>query len=153
MCIRDSDERFPRSLASLAEKISGFLRFGRVDSSCVAAYETMSPSSSRSDQTGMAGDAIVVMRTAMYYHVLGGSTMTTTVNTKGQVTIPEPLRSKYGFPPGTKVVWIERDGELIPRPVKPLRELFGSLRAMPGQPTLTAALLRERRAERDREDR
>jgi AbrB family looped-hinge helix DNA binding protein len=30
--------------------------------------------------------------------------MATTVNTKGQVTIPEPLRSKYGFPPGTKVV-------------------------------------------------
>lgn len=79
--------------------------------------------------------------------------MSTTVNTKGQVTIPEPLRRKYGFPPGTKVVWIERDGELIPRPVRPLSELHGYLRPSPGQHALTALLLEERRAERDREDR
>ncbi len=26
--------------------------------------------------------------------------MITTVNPKGQVTIPEPLRERYGFPPG-----------------------------------------------------
>ncbi len=78
--------------------------------------------------------------------------MTTTVNTKGQVTIPEPLRSKYGFPPGTKVVWIERDGELIPRPVLPLRRLNGYLRPEPGQQSLTAALLDERKSERERED-
>jgi bifunctional DNA-binding transcriptional regulator/antitoxin component of YhaV-PrlF toxin-antitoxin module len=42
--------------------------------------------------------------------------MITTVNPKGQVTIPEPLWSRYGFPPGTKVVWLERDGDLIPKP-------------------------------------
>jgi AbrB family looped-hinge helix DNA binding protein len=78
--------------------------------------------------------------------------MTTTVNTKGQVTIPEPLRTKYGFPPGTKVVWIERDGELIPRPVMSLRELYGYLRPKPGEQSLTDALLAERRAERERED-
>lgn len=78
--------------------------------------------------------------------------MTTTVNTKGQVTIPEPLRRKYGFPPGTKVVWIERDGELIPRPVMAVRDLRGYLRPKPGERSLTAALLEERRAERERED-
>ena len=42
---------------------------------------------------------------AEYYCDHGGNTVITTVNTKGQVTIPEPLRCKYGFPPGTKVVW------------------------------------------------
>jgi hypothetical protein len=46
----------------------------------------------------------VAPQAVMYYHWSGGNTMATTVNTKGQVTIPEPLRSKYGFPPGTKVV-------------------------------------------------
>lgn len=78
--------------------------------------------------------------------------MTTTVNTKGQVTIPEPLRRKYGFAPGTKVAWIERDGELIPRPVMTVRAMYGYLRTEPGQPSLTAILLEERRAERERED-
>ena len=43
--------------------------------------------------------------------------MITTVNPKGQVTIPEPLRDRYGFPPGTKVVWLERDGDLIRKPL------------------------------------
>jgi AbrB family looped-hinge helix DNA binding protein len=78
--------------------------------------------------------------------------MTTTVNTKGQVTIPEVLRRKYGFAPGTKVVWIERDGELIPRPVQSVDDLYGSLRPGPGQQSLTGLLLQERRSERERED-
>lgn len=34
--------------------------------------------------------------------------MITTVSQKGQVTIPEALRARYGFPLGTKVVWLER---------------------------------------------
>jgi len=78
---------------------------------------------------------------------------TTTVNTKGQVTIPEPLRRKYGFAPGTKVVWIERDGALIPRPVRTWGELRGWLRGAPGEKSLTDILLEERRADREREDR
>lgn len=74
--------------------------------------------------------------------------MTTTVNTKGQVTIPEPLRTKYGFAPGMKVVWIERDGDLIPRPVMRVEELYGFLRPGNGQPRLTELLLDERRKSR-----
>jgi AbrB family looped-hinge helix DNA binding protein len=80
------------------------------------------------------------------------NTTTTTVNTKGQVTIPEPLRTKYGFAPGMKVVWIERDGELIPRPVMPVNELYGYLRPRTGEQRLTELLLDERRKARDRED-
>jgi AbrB family looped-hinge helix DNA binding protein len=79
--------------------------------------------------------------------------MATTVNTKGQVTIPEPLRSKYGFPPGTKVMWIERDGELIPRPIKPWGELHGTFRPKPGEKSLLEMLRTERRAEREHEAR
>lgn len=77
--------------------------------------------------------------------------MATTVNTKGQVTIPEPLRSKYGFPPGTKVMWIERDGELIPRPIKSWGVLQGSLAPEPGEASLTEALLAQRQTDRARE--
>lgn len=79
--------------------------------------------------------------------------MTTTVNTKGQVTIPEPLRKKYGFAPGTHVAWIERDGEIIPVPILPLEELYGYLRPKPGEQSMLDLLLEERRAEREREDR
>ncbi|MGI8824820.1 MAG: AbrB/MazE/SpoVT family DNA-binding domain-containing protein [Chloroflexota bacterium] len=74
------------------------------------------------------------------------------MNTKGQVTIPEPLRSKYGFTPGTRVSWIERDGELIPRPVMSFHNLYGLLRPGPGEESLTAHLLEERRADRVREE-
>ncbi len=43
--------------------------------------------------------------------------MITTVSPKGQVTIPEALRARYGFPPGTKVVWLERGGDPVPKPL------------------------------------
>jgi AbrB family looped-hinge helix DNA binding protein len=79
--------------------------------------------------------------------------MITTVNTKGQVTIPEPLRRRYGFPPGTRVIWIERDGELVPRPLPSLQEIREILRPGPDEPPLTELLLAERRIEREREDR
>lgn len=39
--------------------------------------------------------------------------MITTVNPTGQGTIPEPLGDRYGSPPGTKAVWLERDGDLV----------------------------------------
>jgi bifunctional DNA-binding transcriptional regulator/antitoxin component of YhaV-PrlF toxin-antitoxin module len=74
------------------------------------------------------------------------------VNAKGQVTIPGPLRSKYGFPPGTHVVWIEREGELIPQPVAPLATLRGRLKAGADQRSLTEALRAARREDRARED-
>ena len=35
------------------------------------------------------------------------------VNKKGQIVIPKSLREKYGIKPGTKVGFIEKDGELI----------------------------------------
>ncbi len=76
--------------------------------------------------------------------------MITTVNPKGQVTIPEPLRARYGFPPGTKVLWLERDGDLIPRPLLTLDLLHGRFRSMTGR--LTDALLAERALDRERED-
>ncbi|MFZ2056374.1 MAG: AbrB/MazE/SpoVT family DNA-binding domain-containing protein [Acidimicrobiales bacterium] len=76
--------------------------------------------------------------------------MITTVNPKGQVTIPEPLRDRYGFPPGTKVVWLERDGDLIPKPLLSVDELRGRYRLSGAQ--LTEALLAERARDRTQEN-
>ena len=72
----------------------------------------------------------------------------TTVNPKGQVTIPELLRDRYGFPPGTKVVWLERDGDLIPKPLLSVEQLRGRFKG--GE--LTTMLLEERARDRKRKD-
>jgi len=74
----------------------------------------------------------------------------TTVNPKGQVTIPEPLRTRYGFPPGTKVVWLERDGDLIPKPLLSVDQLRGRYRSSAGR--LTEALVAERGLDRAHAD-
>jgi AbrB family looped-hinge helix DNA binding protein len=76
--------------------------------------------------------------------------MITTVNPKGQVTIPEPLRERYGFPPGTKVVWLERDGDLIPKPLLSVDELRGRYRPTSGR--LSESLLAESARDRADED-
>lgn len=65
----------------------------------------------------------------------------------GQVSIPKAPRSKYGFTSGTRVPWVERDSELIPRPVMSMSDLFGYLRPGPGQRSLTSTLLEEKRSE------
>jgi len=74
--------------------------------------------------------------------------MITTVNPKGQVTIPEPLRGRYGFPPGTKVVWLERDGDLIPKPLLSAEQLRGRFKGA----ELVAMLLEERALDHKHED-
>jgi AbrB family looped-hinge helix DNA binding protein len=73
--------------------------------------------------------------------------MITTVNPKGQVTIPEPLRDRYGFPPGTKVVWLERDGDLIPKPLLSVEQLRGRFKGK----ELPMMLLEERARDHERE--
>lgn len=75
--------------------------------------------------------------------------MITTVSPKGQVTIPGPLRDRYGFPPGTKVVWFERDGELIPKPLLSVEQLAGRYRS--GGKSLGQTLLSERAKDREQE--
>jgi hypothetical protein len=50
-------------------------------------------------------------------------------------------------------MWIERDGELIPRPIKPWGELHGTFRPKPGEKSLLEMLRTERRAEREHEAR
>ena len=57
--------------------------------------------------------------------------MSTTVTTKGQVTIPKQMRDSLGLTPGSLVdfAWTA-DGQVVIRPVKPARNsaAFGTSR-------------------------
>ena len=56
--------------------------------------------------------------------------MVSRLTTKGQVTIPKPLRDSLGLEPGHELEFEEREGVLIVRrraPVDPLRKLVGLL--------------------------
>lgn len=47
------------------------------------------------------------------------------MNSKGQVVIPQKLRMKYGIKPGTKMGFIEKNGELVLQPLT--KDYFESL--------------------------
>ena len=67
---------------------------------------------------------------------------------EGTGPLPESLRDRYGFPPGTKVVWLERDGDLIPKPLLSVEQLHGRFEG--GE--LAAMLLEERGRDRTHQD-
>lgn len=49
--------------------------------------------------------------------------MSTTVTSKGQVTIPKPLRDYLGLEPGSRVDFAyTADGQVVLRPVKPAKK-------------------------------
>ena len=73
-------------------------------------------------------------------------------SSKGQVVIPVEIRDKLGIKPG-QMVNLTLDGEKVvitPLPEDPIKALRGSLK---GKPSLTKALLKERKEERKREER
>ncbi len=73
------------------------------------------------------------------------------VTSKGQLVVPARLRRKYGIKPGTKICFIERDGEIVFQPVT--REYIRSVRGMLKSDTsATEELLRERAKDREREE-
>lgn len=76
----------------------------------------------------------------------------TKTSAKGQVVIPAAIREKFGIRPGSVVDIREVDGRIVLEPVPddPIRAAYGMLR---GGPSLLEALLKERAAEREREDR
>ncbi len=75
-----------------------------------------------------------------------------TVSSRGWVVIPKEYRDKYDLRPGSKVEIVEQNGIVlvIPIPEDPLEALDGFLA---GQGSLTAELIAERVAEREREER
>lgn len=77
--------------------------------------------------------------------------MTLTISNKGWVVIPADLRKKYNLTPGTEVVIVDYGGVLaiVPAMKDPVKQGYGMLKS---GPSLTQALLKERAAERKREE-
>ena len=77
--------------------------------------------------------------------------MSLTISSKGWVVIPAELRKKYNLTPGSEVVIVDYGGVLaiIPAMKDPVKQGYGMLK---GRPSLTQALLKERAAERKREE-
>ena len=50
------------------------------------------------------------------------------ITSKGQTTIPKPVRQALGVKPGDRVRYAILDGKVLILPVKPLSRLYGSLK-------------------------
>lgn len=76
---------------------------------------------------------------------------TVTVSKKGWVVIPREIRQRYGIRPGDRVQVVDYAGRIaiIPAMNDPIREARGMLK---GGPSLTEALLEERRRELEEEE-
>ena len=72
------------------------------------------------------------------------------VTSKGRLVVPARLRRTHGIKPGTKVCFIETDGEILFRPIT--RRYIRSVRGMLKSKTpATQELLKERAREMKRE--
>jgi AbrB family looped-hinge helix DNA binding protein len=77
-----------------------------------------------------------------------------TVSTKGQMVIPADIREELGIEPGTRVAVRVEDGRMIVDPqslAAKLRRIDQMKGATAGGPSMTGALLEDRRRERKRE--
>ncbi len=73
------------------------------------------------------------------------------VTSKGQLVIPASLRKRFGIKAGTKVRFIERDGEIVIQPITSefIRSVCGMLKS---DKSMTRELLKERAKDRQREE-
>jgi len=60
-----------------------------------------------------------------------------TVSTKGQITLPAEIRSRFGIRSKDKVRLYVRDDEIVIQPLRSFRELRGSLAPKKGDPRKT----------------
>lgn len=84
-----------------------------------------------------------------YFRFIG---MKTTLSEKRQVSIPKSICDQLEMKPGAQIFWRVEDQRLIGRllPKNGWRSLIGKYK---GGPDLVAALLQQRREDREREDR
>lgn len=73
------------------------------------------------------------------------------VTTKGQLVIPARIRRKLGIKPGTKVCFVEREGEILFQPVTKeyIRSVCGMLKSTT---SVTQELLADRKKDKEREE-
>ncbi|CAN5745885.1 hypothetical protein BH10BAC3_BH10BAC3_09170 [soil metagenome] len=70
---------------------------------------------------------------------------TSILTSKGQLLIPKRLRTKYGIEAGVKVVFEEKDGAVVIRPMN--QQFFKSYRGILSATGLLAEEMREMKAE------
>jgi len=72
-------------------------------------------------------------------------------SSKGQIVIPAEIRKKLGIKPGQHVNLVLADGKAVitPLPEDPIKALRGALK---GKPSMTKALLQDRKREIEREE-
>jgi AbrB family looped-hinge helix DNA binding protein len=77
----------------------------------------------------------------------------TVISSKGQVVIPNELRERLGLRKGTRATWSVQSGRLVLTPItlRRIREIRGSLKPRPGEPSMFDELFAERARERERE--
>ena len=77
------------------------------------------------------------------------------VTSKGQLVVPSRLRRRYGIKPGTRINFVEEDGQIIFQPVTPeyIDSFCGVFKQKSGEKSVVQEHLEERRAERKRENR
>ena len=73
------------------------------------------------------------------------------VTSKGQLVVPARLRRKYGIKARTKICFIERDGEIVFRPITPeyIRSVCGMFKS---DTSMTGELLRGRALDKKHEE-
>ena len=73
------------------------------------------------------------------------------VTSKGQLVIPVEIRRRYGIKPGTRVCFIERDGDIIFQPITKefIRSVAGMLKS---DRSATQDLLKESAKDKKREE-
>ncbi len=76
---------------------------------------------------------------------------TASVTSKGQLVIPARLRRKYRIEPGTKVLFMERNHEIVIQPVTKefVRSICGLFKS---ETSVTQMLLQERAKDKEREE-
>lgn len=76
---------------------------------------------------------------------------TASVTSKGQLVIPVRLRRKYRIEPGTKILFVERDHEILIQPVTKeyVRSVCGLFKS---ETSATQMLLKERAKDKEREE-
>ena len=76
---------------------------------------------------------------------------TASVTSKGQLVIPARLRRKYRIESGTKILFMERDNEILIQPITKeyVRSVCGIFKS---KTSATQALLKERALDRRREE-
>jgi AbrB family looped-hinge helix DNA binding protein len=117
----------------------------------VFMYEN--PKSRRADTEGLTEERgmVILHRESFNQHDRSSTMPTVLTSAKGQVVIPKKERDRLGIKPGTRVVVTAVDDhiEIRPLPENPVEHFHGLFKK---GPSLTKALLDERRKERQREE-